>query len=192
MKDKHQISGSKTDDTKNYEKLFAEWYAPLCNYAYSILRDEDDAKDMVQKTFYKLWDQRNELIIHTSIKSYLYRMVHNNCMNKIKEYRVRAEHHQILAYEGNNTNAENTDAPMLNAEFEQKVASAIELLPPRCKEVFKMSRFQQLSYAEIAQKLAISPNTVETQIVKALRMLRKQLIDYLPLLFLFLLNKNSL
>lgn len=184
MKNSIDIADLQAGDHKAYEKLFVEWYPPLCNYANSILRDEDEAKDIVQKMFYKLWDQRSELEIHTSVKSYLYRIVHNDCINKVKQLKVREEHHQYLAYVNHNQ-INDTEEPLRRSELERQIELAIESLPPRCGEVFKLSRFKQLSYSEIAEELNITTNTVETQIVKALKILRRELKDYLPFLLLF-------
>lgn len=172
------INDLRAGNHKAFEILFNEWYEPLCRYAYSILQNSDDAEDMVQKVFFKLWDQRNNLDIHTSMKSYLYRIVHNDCLNKIRQSRIRAEHHQYLSYIGTNTISD-TANPLLRSDLEKNIANAIDRLPPRCREVFEMSRFHFLSYSEIARNLGITPNTVETQIVKALRLLRKELKDYL-------------
>jgi RNA polymerase sigma-70 factor (ECF subfamily) len=178
LKDSIEINDLRGGNRKVYEKLFIQWYNPLCNYAYSILRDTEDAKDIVQKVFYKLWEQRLELEIHTSMKSYLYRIVHNDSLNRLKQLKTRNEHNQDIAYLSCRfiDDAANT---VLYNELEQKVKMAINHLPPRCKEVFELSRFQQLSYIEIANKLDITTNTVETQIVKALRLLRNELKDYL-------------
>ena len=171
------IQDLKAGNQKVFETLFVELYAPLCRYACSILLDEDDAKDMVQKTFYKLWDGREDIEIHTSIKSYLYRMVHNNCLNHIKHFQTHDEHIGTLLYETKAAANDVEETVALN-ELEQEIARAINVLPERCREVFRLSRMQQLSYAEIAKKLNISPNTVETQIVKALRILRSELAEF--------------
>jgi len=167
-----------------FEDLFREWYSPLCRYAYSILRNMDEAEDVVQQTFYKLWDQRKEIEIRTSINSYLYRMVHNACLNKIKQIKTREEHLSEYSLEQNDVE-HNSESILLNNELKKNIESAIDMLPPRCKEVFKLSRFEQLSYAEISDQLGISVNTVETQIVKALKSLRLSLKDYLTLIVLF-------
>ncbi len=181
------INNLKSGDHKAYEVLFRYFYDPLCRYAYSILRDADEAEDMVQKTFCKLWDQRENIEIHTSIKSYLYRIVHNDCMNKIKQHSIRSEHNEHYAYE-KDTITNNTENVVLMHELEQQIATVVESMPPRCREVFVKSRHEQLSYAEIAKELNITTNTVETQIVKALRILRNGLKDYLPLLILCMLR----
>jgi len=177
------ISDLKSGVHKVHETLFRQFYAPLCNYAYSILRDADEAEDMVQKLFCKLWDQRERIEIHTSVKSYLYRMIHNDCMNKIKQHSIRAEHnmHYVYTKEVESNDVENT---VMATELEQRIEKIVENMPPRCREVFKMSRQEQLSYSEIARTLQITTNTVETQIVKALRILRAGLKDYLTVLIL--------
>ncbi len=177
------INDLKSGNHKAYEMLFRCFYEPLCRYAHSILRDADEAEDMVQKTFCKLWDQRESIEIHTSIKSYLYRIVHNDCMNKIKQHSIRSEHNEHYAYE-KDVIINNTENTVLMNELEQQIATVVENMPPRCREVFVKSRHEQLSYAEIAKELNISANTVETQIVKALRILRNGLKDYLSLLIL--------
>lgn len=190
MKDNINITDLRTGNHRAYEMLFTEWYAPLCNYAYSILRDQEEAKDIVQKTFYKLWDQRSGIEIHTSIKSYLYRMVHNNALNKIKQQRIRQEHDKHIAYEMNDS-IKDTENTVLHGELAKQIEAAIEKLPPRCAEVFQLSRFQQKSYAEISKELSITTNTVETQIVKALRILREELKEYLPLLLILLMLESK-
>ncbi len=172
------IYNLKLGDHKAYEKLFKEFYRPLYGYAYGILRNADEAEDLVQKMFCKLYDKRAEIEIHTSIKSYLYRIVHNDCMNKIKQHNIRSEHNEYYAYE-KDTVSNNAESAVLMNELEQQIEITMNTLPPRCREVFQLSRYRQLSYAEIAKNLNISTNTVETQIVKALKLLRTGLKEYL-------------
>ncbi len=172
------LNDLKSGNHKVYEKLFREFYVPLCKYAHSILRDVDEAEDMVQKTFCKLWEQRDDIEIHTSIKSYLYRIVHNDCINKIKQHTIRSEHNEHYAYEKDRLSNDVENRVLAN-ELQQQVELVVNSMPPRCREIFTMSRQQQLSYAEIAKELDISVNTVETQVVKALRLLRNGLKEYL-------------
>ena len=182
------ISDLKSGDHQSYEILFRHFYTPLCNYAYSILRDADEAEEMVQRLFCKLWDQREYIEIHTSVKSYLYRTVHNDCMNRIKQCSIRTVHNEHYVYE-KELISNDTENRVLVTELEQQIETIIGNMPPRCREVFKMSRQQQLSYSEIAQALRITTNTVETQIVKALRILRTGLKDYLTVLILLFILK---
>lgn len=172
-----------------YKQLFTLWYTPLCNYACSILRNMDEAEDVVQKMFCKLWDQRNELTIRTSVKSYLYRAVHNDCLNRIQQTKNRSEHNQQYAYNISHE-VDSTTEQVAHSELEQQITKAIEQLPPQCRKVFEMSRMQQLNYAEIAKQLDISTNTVENHIAKALRLLRGNLKEFLAVvLFLIILTK---
>ncbi len=180
---------TESGNIKVYEALFKQWYQPLCYYAHSILHSKDEAEEIVQKTFYRLWDLREKVEIHTSIKSYLYKMVHNACLNKIKQLKMQSEHHEQIAY-FSEASANHVEQTVVHKELNHQVELAIAELPERCREVFLLSRMQQLSYVEIAEKMQISPNTVETQIVKALKFLRVRLKDYL--LFLLIVKMAAL
>lgn len=174
-------------DSATYKQLFSTWYEPLCRYACSITHSIDEAEDIVQRVFCKLWDQRNELAIQTSVKSYLYRAVHNGCMNRIKQVAVRAEHNKSYAYLASSASNSASDS-VTYSELKQRVAQALDMLPAQCKRVFEMSRIQQKSYAEIAAALGISTNTVENHIAKALKLLRKGLKEFLAVLLLLFAN----
>ena len=190
MEQEVNIEDLRSGDTKVFESLFKQWYEPLCRYAHSILNNQEEAEDVAQKTFCKLWDTHDKLEIHTSMKSYLYKMVHNTCLNTIKQWQLQSKHQEIIA--NNSVTAVNLVEQSLGyKELNQKIELAIAALPERCREVFLLSRMQHYSYAKIAETLQISPNTVETQMVKALKVLRIKLKDYLLFLFIgiwFLLN----
>ena len=187
MEQKIEIVELKAGNVKVYEALFRQLYDPLCRYAHSMLHHQEEAEDVTQKMFCKLWEQREKVEIHTSVKSYLYRMVHNACLNKIKQWKMQAEHHEMIAH--SNTTAVNyVEQTMTHKELNSQIEFAIATLPERCREVFLLSRMQYLSYMQIAQTLQISPNTVETQIVKALKILREKLKNYLYLWLCVFLN----
>ncbi|MDR0659592.1 MAG: RNA polymerase sigma-70 factor [Prevotellaceae bacterium] len=183
-----QTEQFKSDNHAIYKQLFTTWYEPLCYYAFSILHNMDESEDIVQKMFCKLWDQRKETNIKTSIKSYLYRTVHNSCINKLKQTKIRAEHNQLYTYSKSEA-VINSDNNVEYSELQQQISRAIEKLPPKCREVFELSRLQQLSYAEIAEKLDISFNTVENHIAKALKLLRIDLKEFLAILLIFAVLK---
>ena len=168
----------KSRNRKAYETLFKQWHEPLCRYAYSILHNQEESEDIVQKIFCKLWEQSEKMEIHTSIKSYLYRMTHNACLNRGKQLQIQAEHHEQIAY-FRTTTVNSVEQSLAHKELSQQIDNAINTLPERCREVFLLSRMQHLSYLQIAQQMQISPNTVETQMVKALKTLRVKLKDYL-------------
>ncbi len=170
---------------KAFEELFETYFESLSRYAFSILRDSDEAQDIVQKVFFKLWDQHKELEIRTSVKSYLYRIVHNESLNFVHQRTNRAEiNHEICFYSDDTT--DNVSEQIIASDLQKAIDNALGELPPQCRKVFEMSRMEQKSYSEIAQNLTISVNTVENHISKALRQLRISLKDYLIVLLFFI------
>lgn len=164
--------------------MFRTWYKPLCAYANGFLRSRDEAEEVVQAVFIQFWEKRNNLEIEISLKSYLYRAVRNGALNKIKHEKVKLEY----AGYAKSSNAD-IEAPSENLEVEElqfKIRHALMKLPEQCRKVFELSRFEELKYAEIAERLGISVKTVENQMGKALRIMREQLQDYLPLIALLM------
>ena len=172
-----------------FEKVFKDYYERLCNYANTFVNDMDEAEEMVQSTFLALWEKRENIDIHTSVKSYLYQAVHNQSINKIKHYHVRQVHSEYVKHHGD-FGTYDSSQNILGEELEKQINTAIESLPPQCQTVFKLSRFENLTYAEIAQQLDISVKTIENHMGKALRIMREQLKDYLPVLLWFLFRNN--
>jgi len=171
-----------------YEQLFDRWYEPLCRYAFTILRDMDDAEDVVQKTFCKLWDQRENLSIKSSINSYLYRIVHNESLNTVHQKTSHQEHN--LNYISMMNEVDDSVVETITAnDLQLSIDKALATLPPQCRRVFEMSRMDQLSYSEIAKELNISTNTVENHVSKALKILRVELKEFLLLCFILQLLK---
>jgi RNA polymerase sigma-70 factor (family 1) len=164
-----------------FEVVFRKHYQSLCNYACGILKDMDDSEEIVQQIFTKLWEQRAEIEITVSLKSYLYRAVHNTCLNRIKHLKIQDTYRQYMGDFLENNHDSVTDI-LDGKELEQRIADAIEKLPEQCKLIFRMSRFEELKYQEIADQLGLSVKTIENQIGKALKILRSELKDYLPLL----------
>lgn len=175
-------------DKKAYEHVFNTYYQPLCNYACSMLKDIDEAEEVVQNAFFNIWSKREALQISTSIKSYVYRAVHNDCLNKIKHGKVRAMYAED--YKSTMGGGYTDSAQVLHAkELGKQINEAIASLPEQCGIVFKLSRFENLKYSEIAEQLDISVKTVENHMGKALKLMREQLKEYLPLvMWLFFVN----
>lgn len=161
-----------------FEELFDSCFEPLCRYSYSILRDMDEAQDVVQKTFCKLWNQRESLNIQSSVSSYLYRIVHNESLNAIHQ-KTSHQVHNLNYVSSTNSDENNTNEHIESSDLQKAIDKALGGLPPQCRRVFEMSRMEQLSYAEIAKQLNISTNTVENHISKALKLLRIELKDFL-------------
>jgi RNA polymerase sigma-70 factor (ECF subfamily) len=172
-----------------FEQVFRNYYERLCNYANTIVNDMDEAEEIVQATFMGLWEKRAQVKIHTALKSYLYQSVHNSCLNHLDHMKVRKAHHEYSMHHSEVASDAGAQLAIAN-ELETEIERAISSLPPQCQTVFRLSRFEGLSYAEIAQQLSISVKTIENHMGKALRIMREQLKDYLPLLMWFLFRNN--
>ncbi len=148
-------------------------------YAISFTEgDQDEAEELVQGAFVKLWGQRDTLEFQNSVKAYLYRMVHNQALN-----RLRAQHtHERYTQHQARQMAQEYESPQDDPELQQRFRKVLDALPAQCRNVFELSRFEALKYREIADQLGISIKTVETHMGKALRILRLELADYLTLL----------
>lgn len=171
------------NDIADFERLFKTHYGKLCSYANLFLNDPDAAEDVVQEVFFKLWKSRDEISINTTIKSYLFRAVRNGCLNVIDHISVR-EAYKIVNEEDIKNSEGNPIDETIVSELEQKIRESIDLLPAERRKIFVMSRFDDLKYREIADRLNISVKTVENQMYQALKFLRERLVDYLPLLLL--------
>lgn len=175
----------KEGDQQAFEVVFKGMYADLCRYAHSFLKDKDDAEDLVQNTFVKVWDKRDQIELSDSLSGYLYRMVYNQSMNKIKHQNIRLEHVEHVKHQFDEGEFVIDNAQNLN-EMHERVHLAIDKLPKECGRIFKMSRFEELKYQEIADTLEISIKTVENQIGKALKIMRTELSEYLVGLLIFI------
>lgn len=175
----------KSGDEKALEMLFKEYYQPLCRYANSYLEDPDDAEEVVQNCFIKLWEKRENINIQSSVKSYLYQIIRNACLNEIKHQQVKKNYGDMVSQQGEQ-HSEASDQTTLRGELEEKIAAALQSLPQQCRLIFTMSRFEELKYQEIADQLNLSIKTVENQMGKALKLMRAQLQEYLPLIAILL------
>jgi RNA polymerase sigma-70 factor (ECF subfamily) len=175
-------------DDPQFDQVYLEHYAALHRYAYTVLNERALADEMVHEVFLKLLEKQKGVAVHTSLKAYLYRSVHNECMNYLKRSKVK-QRYETYTINKIDPHTENPLGKLQYRELELRLREAINELPEQCRTVFQMSRFDELKYAEIAGQLGISIKTVENQIGKALKRLRLQLADYLPLIIWFLLNR---
>lgn len=177
---------------KALEDLFAAYFNLLCRYAEEILKDTQDAEDVVIHLFTILWEERNNINIHTSIRSYLYRSTYNACINVLRKKKTENKYkdffiHHIAPSEF--CTYESTYFPLyeiIDKELVEEYEKVINALPPECRKIFFMSRNDGLSHQNIAAELDISVNTVKSQIMKALKKIQSELKKILILLpFLF-------
>jgi RNA polymerase sigma-70 factor, ECF subfamily len=171
------------------EQYFFEHFEALHRYAYTLLKDNDDAKDIVQNVFIQLWEKRDALTIRQSVRSYLYVAVHNHSLNRIKSKKIRQKHHNNFAANENQTVGQDSAEA---AELKKEVLTAMDTLPDKCREIFYKSRFEEKTYQEIADELDISIKTVEAQMGKALRVLRTLLAGKILFWLVLLIEINNL
>jgi len=172
---------------KHFEKLFRDHFTGLSYFAQKYLGDLDSSKEIVHNVFLKIWENRDEFDWDKPAKSYLFTSVYNRCMNHIRDHKkfVSDEENSVI---GNITDSYDHSEKMEVAELEGRIKQALGKLPEKCREVFEMSRFDGKKYSEIAGVLDISVKTVETQMSKALKVLREQLKDYLYILLIMILK----
>ena len=170
----------------SFKILFDSYYQALTNYACTFLNNSDDAEDIVQQVFINLWENRMKLEIHTSPRSLLYKAVYNNCLNRIKHHKIKNNYVQEVLFTGATSAHQQT---IDHKELIYRLNIAMENLPEQCRKIFELSRFEQLKYHEIADRLQLSIKTIENQMGKALKIMRIQLKDYLPII-LILISKN--
>lgn len=186
-KEKYLIKRLRKGDEKAYTFLLEAYHHRLCIYAYSLIRDHDHAQDIVQNVFMRTWELRERLKLKFSIKSFLYRSVYNEF---IDQYRKQSS---LMVIEKKYIEAidqyiDDTDPKLLERQLEI-VKNEIENLPPRCKEVFTLSKKEGLTNMEISEHLEISIKTVEAQITKAFQHLREKLGEKMELLLMMFFYK---
>lgn len=175
------------EDVLTFEQAFKTHFKGLHAYACTILKDEIMAEEMVQNVFCKLWEKSGDIKIKQTVSGYLYRAVYHESINYLRHQKVKATHQAHTQYQmSNNRDTGNTSGKVTMRELEEKLDKALRALPEKCRTVFQLSRFEELKYQEIADKLDISVKTVENQMGKALKLLRLNLVDFLPLLFILL------
>lgn len=170
-------------DEKSFEDVFRTHYKPLYAYAFTLLKEDVAAEEMVQNVFFKLWERSDELRISGSIAAYLYRAVHNKSLNYLKHLKVRSEHQLHVSYRAGQ-DSDSAAEHLQMKELDERLRRALNDLPEQCRTIFQMSRFEELRYREIADRLDISVKTVENQMGKALKILRSKLVDFLVLVLL--------
>lgn len=183
------MNSKETITISEFEALFKQHYQELCGYANSYLKDLEAAEEMVQSTFVRVWERREQLEIHSSRRSYLYSAVKNACLNQLKHLKVRDEYkaHNERVLASAHYSAE--DEYQAN-QLEERIRASIESMPEGRREVFKLSRFEGLKYREIAERLKISVKTVENQMGSAIKQLRSDVAEFLVIIVTLLIMKG--
>lgn len=173
------ISLLKKDNGAFFEMVYEYYFTPLYAFATQYVKHED-AKEVVQDTMLWLWENRTSLIAELSLKSLLFTIVKNKCLNRYKRDQVKNRVIESIK-EKHREQFEDPDFYLENELF-QLFQAALEKLPEKMREAFEMSRLEGMTHKEIARQLSVSPQTVNYRLSKALQILRTELKDYLPII----------
>ena len=188
MEEQYLIKGLLTRNKVVFDFIFHYYYSGLCAYCERITKNHQVAEDIVQELFVTLWLKCEQIQITSSLKSYLFTSVKNRSLDYLKREQRKSQ--KLGNLSGEQELPENLSSLWFaEAELQAIIEKSLEKLPPRCREVFELSRFQELKNQEIADKLGLSKRTVELQVCNALKQLRYDLKDYLPLFLLMYLLK---
>lgn len=184
MEERILIKGIQQQNQLVFEHIFEYYYSGLCAFCLNYISDKQVIEDIVQEFFLYLWTEGKSIEINTSLRAYLFTAIKYKCLDHKKHETVKDKFKQFAK-----DKAEVVDDSVNNYYVESELRAAIqkelEKLPPRCREIFELSRFQGKSNSEIAEQLNISKRTVEIQISNALKVLKVNLKDYLFLLPIF-------
>lgn len=167
----------RTDDPAALRELFEAHYRPVCAAIHRLTGERGVTEDLAQQVFIRFWEKRAQIEITTSPGAYLHRMAVNEALAWLRSKKNQPP--EEITAQTHFAPVAGSDDVFLQAELREHILKAVDTLPPRCREVFQLSRFEELSYQEIADRMDISVKTVEHQVGKALRVLREQLKNYL-------------
>jgi RNA polymerase sigma-70 factor (ECF subfamily) len=168
-----EIVKIKRSDVEFYEHLFKRYYQPLIRFTYRYVKDEHIAENVIQDVFLYLWNERGRLDFTINIKTYLYNAVKNRSLNYLRKKGLENKY-KILEVVLDRDD-QNPEVIMINNDLRNAISDCINKLPKNRREIFCMNRFDHLTYTEIASILNISIKTVETQMSRSLKFLRKKL-----------------
>lgn len=174
----------KSDDKGALQEIFQDNYQKVCGAIFRLTKDTGITEDLAQEVFFRFWQKRHQIEITASLDAYLRRMAVNEGLAYLRSRKYFTE--EIEPHSAQMSDSNTAEDRYLHSELEQNIRSAIDGLPPKCRMVFQLSRYEELSYQEIADQMEISIKTVENQMGKALKILRQELKGYLQILMLSL------
>jgi RNA polymerase sigma-70 factor, ECF subfamily len=178
----------KLGDEQAFELFFRKYNVRLCAFANKFLDNPEEAQEVVQDMFVKIWEERDEIDPENSLKSYVFKIVQNLSINRLRRRKVESRYADIYRLVYIENQEFSAHESLLARELESHIVHSIKKLPTECRKVFELSRSEGLKYREIAKTLHISVKTVEAQMSKALRSLRIELTDYITLVLIILIS----
>lgn len=182
------LKGIQEKKEKAFEELYRLYYADLTVFAQTYVYQLDIAEDIVQESYYQLWESASSQRITKSLKSYLYSTIRNKCLNYLRHLQVedkyRKKEMDAIQFAGNYEMVDDED-------LIGRIKHAVEDLPEKCRITFKMCVLQDMKYKEVAEELGLSVDTIKDHMKRAYRFLRQcNFDDYLKLMILLLIRTN--
>jgi len=178
LNDLDEFKKIKDGDVKAFERIFRQYYSSLNRYAFSITGQKEAAEEIVQDIFYIIWKDRETILIRQSFHSYLYKSVRNRSLQYMEHLHVREQYCENFLQQQNLSFEPSPDELLEYKELEKIVTQTIRNLPERRRQIFNMHRMQGIRNRDIADRLSISVKTVEAEMTKAYRTLRKE-VDHI-------------
>jgi len=186
INDTEIVDRLKKGDKKALTELYNSYWKPLYISSYNLLKDKELCEEIIQDVFIDVWNYRENLQIKISLKSYLYACVRYKVFSEFRKNKIQ----RVELFEGLNNRFQyaTPETKIMHEELVMQIDAIVKTLPKRCQEVYVLSRDQQLSHKEIAEKLNISTKTVENHITLALKTLRSSLGYLLSVEMFYLLH----
>ncbi len=185
MDEKDLIKRLNAGDEDAFEAAFKKHFTMLSLYAEHYVRDKHIAREIVENFFCDFWENCVGIKIESNLTGYLVKSIQNRCLKYLRHEKVKQKYIESCQYLFTDrellepVSDDYPEALLISHELEKEISDAIESLPDKCRKIFLLNRFDNLTYRKIAEKLGISVNTVKTQMARALQKLRSHLKDYL-------------
>ncbi|WP_316836336.1 RNA polymerase sigma-70 factor [Pedobacter nutrimenti] len=186
--DKELADLLKSGDQSAFTEIYNRYWSVMYAHVYKMLRDREEAKDVIQEIFSKLWLKATEIRSNQNLAGFLYVAARNRVLNLMEQHRVRNDYVKSIA-----SFVSEIDPGAIDRVDEKKITQIIEQeilnLPPKMREIFEMSRKENLSHKEIAEKLNISDQTVKKQVQNALKIIRPKISNLSIFVFALIILK---
>ena len=181
----HLVESIRAGDEEAFDILFRSYYSNLCRFGWRYVKSKAVAEELVQDVFAYIWENRGNWEPLGTVRGYLYKSVKHRAIDYLKHQLVVDQYHDLMKSEINYVTIE-INEEQHDAHLRDAIAKAIENLPERAKMVFKLHRYDGLSYKEIAQVMDISVKTVENQMTRVFKLLRQDLSHLFPVILVLL------
>ena len=167
------------------ESLFTTFYPTLSAFCTKYVKDKDAARDIIQDIFLTVWENRSKIDFSTPLHSYLLKLAHNRCINYLEHLKVKNKHlsYTAMSLMEMETGYDDLFDRLAADAIQEQIEKTVDQLPEQCRDIFRKSRYEGMTHREIASDLGISVRTVETQVYRALKTLKKMMKHFLALFF---------